>query len=301
MPLPLLQHGTPAVLQPITFDEPSMRVHPLVDKDKAEVLKFLAARPLHTVFLAGFIHDNGLISPMNRGTFYAARNERGLLEGVALIGHATLIEARSEAAIAAFAHIAQKDLQTSIILGEQEKTERFWSYFSQSGKTPRLVSRQLLLERQWPVGLHREVNGLRQATLDDLPVLLPVYAEMTIQESGINPQKTDPDGFRNRWARRIEMKRVWVWTEDQRLVFNANVICDTTDTIYLEGIYVHPQERGRGHGLGCLSQLSGHLLRRTRSLCLLVNEQNHGAQALYRAAGFKMRGYYDSIYLHEQN
>jgi uncharacterized protein len=301
MPLSLLQQGTAAVLQPLTFTERPLRLHPLVDEDKAEVLQFLAARPLHTVFLAGFILDNGLASPMNRGTFYGARNGYGLLEGVALIGHATLIETRSEAAIAAFAQIAQEDPHTSIILGEQEKAERFWGYFSQNGQTPRRVSRQLLFEQRWPVEAHKEVNELRQAVLDDLPVLLPVYAEMTVQESGINPQETDPHGFRNRWARRIEMGRVWVLMKNQRLVFNANVICDTTETIYLEGVYVHPQERGKGYGLRCLSQLSSHLLRRTKSICLLVNEQNNRAQALYRAAGFKMRGYYDSIYLHEKN
>jgi uncharacterized protein len=301
MVLPFLQQGTAAVLQPLTIDERSLRPHPLVDEDKAEVLQFLAARPLHTVFLAGFIHDNGLTSPMNRGTFYGVRNRDNQLEGVALIGHATLIETRSDAAIAAFARLAQKFTHASIILGEQEKTERFWSYFSQSGQTARRISRQLLFEQRWPVGARKKVNELRQAVLDDLPILLPVYAEMSAQESGVNPQEIDPQGFRNRWARRIEMGRAWVWVQDQRLVFNANVICDTTDAIYLEGIYVHPQERGRGYGLGCLSQLSSHLLRRTGSLCLLVNEQNYRAQALYRAAGFKMRGYYDSIYLDGKN
>jgi len=59
----------------------------------------LAERPLHTVCIAGFIRDNGLESPLNRGRFYACRNSEGLLEGVALIGHATLIEARTTRAM----------------------------------------------------------------------------------------------------------------------------------------------------------------------------------------------------------
>jgi uncharacterized protein len=301
MPLSLLHQEPAVVLQPLRFAERSVRLHSLVDEDRTEVLRFLAARPLHTVFLAGFIHDNGLVSPMNRGTFYAARNAHDQIEGVALIGHTTLIEARSEAAIAAFARVAQKAPNTNIILGEQEKAARFWRYYSQNGQTPRRVRRQLLLEQRWPVEARKGVKDLRLAVLDDLPVLLPLYADMILQESGINPQEKDPEGFRSRWSRRVEMERVWIWMENQRLVFNANVICDTTDAIYLEGIYVHPQERGRGYGLRCLSQLSSHLLRSTRSLCLLVNEQNHRAQSLYRAAGFKMRGYYDSIYLHQKN
>ncbi len=61
--------------------ESSVTVHPLTDEHKTEVLAFLAERPLHTVSLVSFIRDNGLISPLNRGTFYACRNEEGGLEG----------------------------------------------------------------------------------------------------------------------------------------------------------------------------------------------------------------------------
>ncbi|HVG20171.1 MAG TPA: GNAT family N-acetyltransferase [Blastocatellia bacterium] len=297
----ILQHGMAPVLQPLSLVERPLTLSPLVAGDKAETLRFLSARPLHTIFMAGFIHDNGLESPTNRGTFYGARNEQGRLEGVALIGSATLIEASSEAALAAFARLAQQAPHANLILGEQEKVERFWAYYSENGQTPRRMFRQLLLEQRRPVEMRDGVSELRLATLDDLPELLPVYGEMVFEESGVNPMESEPEGFRERWARRVEMGRVWVWMKGRKLVFNADVICDTTDVIYLEGIYVHPQERGRGYGLRCLSQLSSNLLKRTESLCLLVNEQNHGAQALYRAAGFKMRAYYDTIYLHQKN
>ena len=295
----ILQHETAAILQPLQIQERALRLLPLGAEDEAETLQFLAARPLHTVFLTGFILDNGMVSPMNRGTFYGARDEQGRLEGVALIGNATLIEARNDAALAAFASLAQRFPHISIVLGEKDKIGQFWDHFSQNGQTPRRVCRQLLLEQRWPVEMREGVSELRQATVDDLPTLLPVYAEMIVDESGVNPMEKDPEGFSIRWERRIEMGRVWVWIKGGKLVFNADVICDSTEVIYLEGIYVHPQERGKGYGLRCLSQLSSNLLRRSGSLCLLVNEQNHGAQALYRAAGFKMRGYYDTIYLHQ--
>src|ERR1044072_6130302 len=71
---------------------------PLGNESKAEVLQFLSARPLHTVVLGGLIMDNGLESELNRGTFYSYRNSVGRLEGVALIGHTTIVEARTDAA-----------------------------------------------------------------------------------------------------------------------------------------------------------------------------------------------------------
>src|SRR3982750_4150276 len=74
----------------------------LGETDSEEVISFLNIRPVHTVVMASFIRDNGIVSELNRGTFYGYRNQEGDLEGVALIGHSTLIESRSENAMIAF-------------------------------------------------------------------------------------------------------------------------------------------------------------------------------------------------------
>ena len=81
-----------------------LAARPLAAAEEAEVLSFLAARPVHTVTMASFIRDNGLVSPLNRGAFYGCRDAEGRLVGVALVGHATLVETESDAALAAFAH-----------------------------------------------------------------------------------------------------------------------------------------------------------------------------------------------------
>ena len=107
----------------------------------------------------------------------------------------------------------------------------------------------------------------------------------------------DPIGFRQRVAQRIKLGRIWVWIEQGKLIFKADVQSETPEQIYLEGIYTHPEERGKGYGSRCLSQLSRTLLANAGSLCVLVNEQNPKAQLFYRKAGYAMRGYYDTIYL----
>ena len=73
------------------------RVQVLTDADRQEVLEFLKLRPVHTVVMTSFINDNGLENPDNRGIFFGYRSLTGELEGVALIGHTTLVEARSAA------------------------------------------------------------------------------------------------------------------------------------------------------------------------------------------------------------
>jgi predicted GNAT family acetyltransferase len=124
---------------------------------------------------------------------------------------------------------------------------------------------------------------------------------MAHEESGVNPLERDPEGFRRRCARRIEMGRVWVWVEDDRLIFKADIISETPEVIYLEGVWVNPAERGKGYGLRCVSQLGRELLERTGSLSMLVNERNSKALSLYRRAGYKLRGCYDTIYLQPRN
>jgi predicted GNAT family acetyltransferase len=271
----------------------------LTEDDRNEVLAFLAERPVHTVCLAGFIRDNGLVSPHNRGTFYGCRNSEGRLEGVALIGHATLIEARTARAMEEFGLVAQGYQRTHMILGEKDKVEQFWNYYADEGQEMRLACRELLFELRYAMQVRDEVDGLRRATLEDLDKIAPVQASMAEEESGKNPMEIDPDGFLARCARRIEMGRVWLLEEDGRLVFKADIQADTPDVVYLEGVWVNPSERGKGIGRQCLRQLCQDLLVRTKSVCVLVNEENQRAHTFYRMCNFKMRGVYDSIFLQQ--
>lgn len=275
------------------------RVELLTDEHKAEVLAFLAERPLHTVYLSGFILDNGVVSLLNRGSFYSYRNGSGRLEGVALIGHAILFEIRSREALSAFVNLAQNSSRTHVLMGELEQVEHFWNLYSNGGQAPRLKCRELLFEQRFPVKVEKPVQGLRRATLRDLEMLLPVHAAMTCEETGVNPLEKDPSGFRLRVGRRIEQGRVWILMKDDRLIFKADVVSDTPEVIYMEGIYVAPQDRGQGIGRRCLSQLTRNLLARTKLVSLLVKEDNEGASEFYLKSGFKLRAYYDTIFLQQ--
>ncbi|MFN2411480.1 MAG: hypothetical protein ABR535_00275 [Pyrinomonadaceae bacterium] len=84
-----------------------LRATPLGGADKSETLDFLARRPVHTVVMTSFIIDNGIESELNRGKFFGYRGADGQLEGVALIGHSTLVEARTADALKALAFKAR--------------------------------------------------------------------------------------------------------------------------------------------------------------------------------------------------
>jgi predicted GNAT family acetyltransferase len=275
----------------------SLIVSELTEAETDEVIGFLAERPIHTVIMLGLIRDNGLSSEHNRGSFYGCRNSEGRLEGVALIGHATLIETRTRGAILEFALVAQIHNRLHMIMAEQEKVEQFWNAYADDGQPMRLACRELLFELKSAVEMPGKTEGLRLATIDDLHLIAPVHAALAEAESGINPLETDREGFLQRCARRISKNRVWVMVKNDRLIFKADIQAETPELIYLEGIYVSPEERGSGLARRCLTQLCKSLLTRTRSICLLANEENEAAQVFYRMCGFKRISNYDTIFL----
>ena len=262
-------------------------VEPLRARHAAEALAFLAERPLHTVAMAGFIRENGVESPLNRGGFYGSRNALGQLEGVALIGHATVFEARTEAALSALARRARDCASKYMITGERDEVERFWSYYAAESEAPRLVSHGVLMAQNLPAQDFGSAPDLRAATHDDLEAVVAANAGIILKEHGRDPLEHDPEGFRRRCSMRIERGKTWVWTENKRLLFKADLLVETPAATYIEGIYVCPEEKGRGYGRRGMSELARKLEGKTNALCGLVAKKNTMARAFYEMMGYR--------------
>src|SRR5881394_1026937 len=125
-------------IPPLMMQPPGLQK--LTEGETAEVLAFLAKRPLHTFVMASFIRDNGLMGKANRGHYYGYRNECGQLEGVALVGHLTLVETRSDAAMKSFAELTRGCGNAHVILGEWTKVGQFLDYYSTGAPTPRRLN-----------------------------------------------------------------------------------------------------------------------------------------------------------------
>ena len=275
----------------------TLSVDHLLNGEETEVLAFLAQRPIHTVAMTSLINDNGLESSLNRGTFYGCRDLNGRLEGVALVGHATLMETISDRALAALAHVAQQCTNTHMIMGEKERVADFWGHYEAAGREQRFACREWLFELSWPIEAREPVEGLRRATPAELDLVAPVQAQLAFLESGINPLCVDPRGFRERCLRRIQQGRTWVIIENSELIFKADVVSHTREVNYLEGIWICEERRANGMGVRIMSELLRRLLEDTKSVCLLVNETNELAMNFYRKCGFHFRATYETIFL----
>ena len=274
-----------------------LAAEPLTSDDQAEVLAFLSERPAHTFGLIGLIRDNGLVSPKNRGVFYACRDSRRNIEGVALIGYNTLLETRSDNSIRAFAHLARACPRIFLILGEEDVVQKFWSHYSGPERASAGAENYVLLKQSWPIEVREPVPELRLARPEDLELVVTAHALSGIEETGVDGRVQDPIGFPQRCARRIENGQTWVWINNDRLIFKVEILTDTPELIYLESMWIDPAERNKGYGLRCLAQLGRELLSRASAICLLVQEKNVAAQATYKKAGYKTIGYYQAIFL----
>ncbi|MEP7038298.1 MAG: GNAT family N-acetyltransferase, partial [Acidobacteriota bacterium] len=264
------------------------RLQLLTNADESEVLEFLAKSPVHTVVMTSFIRDNGLESADNRGKYYGYRSTKGTLEGVALIGHTTIIESRSTDSLQAFAIIARtSETPIHVMMSSGNTTETFWKYFTGDASQPRLVCEEMLFELNFPFLVQECQWDVRLAKAEELEQVAEAHAEVAFAESGINPLVRDREGFLKRALKRIEKERTFVVFEDGKLLFKADIVCEADDVYYLEGIYVAPEMRGKGIGASCLAKLSLELLSRKQHICMLTNIDFKSAHRSFEKAGYK--------------
>ncbi len=245
-------------------------------------------RPVHTVVMKSFISDNGLVSVDNRGQFFGYLNSQGILEGVALIGHTTLIETRSNEAITAFALQARiSETPLHIIMSDSKTTEKFWQFYAEANRKPRLSCMELLFELSFPFPVQNCDWNVRLAKADEIDQIAEAHAEVAFIESGVNPMEKDREGYLKRTMKRIEKGRTFVVFENDKLVFKADIVAETEDVAYLEGIYVAEEYRGRNVASQCLAAMSLELMTRVENICLLSNEEFKSAHRAFAKAGFK--------------
>ena len=267
---------------------PVNRLHLLTNANEAEVVEFLSVRPVQTVLMKSFIQDNGLEGSENRGKFYGWRSAQGTLKGVALIGHTTLLEVRSNDSLTAFALAARvSETPLHIVMADGNTTEKFWECYAAKQSQPRLTCTELLFELNFPFPVRESKWNVRLAESEEIDQVAEVHAEVAFIESGRNPMEKDREGFIRRTLKRIEMKRTFVVFENGKLVFKADIVAETSEVVYLEGIYVAPEYRGQDVASDCLAALSLQLLNWVTNICLLSNVEFKNAHRSFIKAGFK--------------
>jgi predicted GNAT family acetyltransferase len=140
--------------------------------------------------------------------------------------------------------------------------------------------------------------AVRQVRADELDAYLVAAIDMFIGEVGIDPRVGDGGrGYRRRVAGLIAAGRAWARFERGQVVFKAEVGSQSPSVGQIQGVWVHPDWRGRGIGTAGTATLAAAVVHTGRTASLYVNDFNTVARATYHRIGFTLVGMFATVLL----
>ena len=255
-----------------------------VEPERAQILAYCAEDPVERVFLED-------VARRGIGRFVGLE-EKGRL--VALC-HTGLNLVPSGRGCGGFAEAALR-ARARMLIGEQGAVGELWDALRSRLDPPREDRPgqpvYVTSEPPEPGG-----TGLREATVKDLPVLVPACAAAHEVELGVDPLRRDADGFRWRTRAQVEEGRSWIWEEDGVILFKAEASAWTPSAVQLQQVWTDPAARGAGNGGRGLRDLIRLLLERVPRVCLFVRADNEPAIRLYEKVGMTHALDYRSVLL----
>ena len=140
--------------------------------------------------------------------------------------------------------------------------------------------------------------AVRPVRVDELDAYLVAAIDMFIGEVGIDPRVGDGGrGYRRRVAGLIAAGRAWARFERGQVVFKAEVGSQSPAVGQIQGVWVHPDYRGRGIGTAGTAALAAAVVRSGRIASLYVNSFNSVARSTYARVGFNQVGTFATVLL----
>jgi ribosomal protein S18 acetylase RimI-like enzyme len=214
------------------------------------------------------------------------QNPFGEIEGVGYIGKKNFFYTTTYEALAYFTEIISKQPKGSLILcGEEiyDKFSRLIALYNREVGT--FCLENLMISSKNHQDLPK-TNFLRFANENDYQLILKANAEIIHLERGYNPLETQKKDFEESIANLIKKRKSMIWRENDDLVCKVDIGVITPKVVYLEGIFVSPNYRGKGVGFQCIQEVKNMFMKNGVSLSLLVKNENHSAVNLYKKLDF---------------
>ena len=269
----------------------------LTDHDRDEVLALCDRDPVANVFVSSRIRSTS-IDPSRLGGQLWGYPEGGPLAAICYSGaNLVPVEAGPEAVAAFAARARMQGRRCSSIVGPAHAVGPLWSLLEPSWGRPRdvrPVQPVLAMSRPSAIEPDPQVRVVRPRELD---VLLPSCIAMFTEEVGVSPIGGDGGAaYRARQADLIAAGRSFARIEpDGRVLFKAEIGAVTPYACQVQGVWVPPEARGRGHAVRGMAAVVQAGLRIAPIVTLYVNEFNMPARAAYRRVGFTQAGTFMSV------
>lgn len=267
-----------------------MRV--LNDRDHEDVHNLLDADPVRNVFVSSRLRASGL-DPDRLGAEMWGYVEDGSLTALCYAGANLVPIGTSPKAIWHFAEQARwRGRRCSSIVGPVEEVAELWRHLERHWGPARAIrERQPVLEIDTlPADIEPDPL-VRRVRLSEINLLYPACVAMFTEEVGVPPDANTADGgalYRSRTEELVRAGRSFARIEDGRVVFKAEIGAVTLGACQVQGVWVHPELRGRGCAVpGMAAVVRAALADIAPRVTLYVNDFNLPARATYHRVGFR--------------
>lgn len=275
----------------------SLPVRILDDRHRDGALAILDADPVANVFVSSRVHAVGL-DPGRLGAQMWGYVADGRLTSLCYSGANLIPISATPQALRAFAERARSQgRRCSSIVGPIAPVTRLWRMLGPYWGPPRVVRAvQPVMATSAPPRAEPD-PAVRRVSMRDFDLVYPACVEMFTEEVGVSPNSGDGGLlYRARVAELIRAGRSFARIEDGKVVFKAEIGAVTPYACQVQGVWVHPQLRGRGLSVNGMATLVGEALRTIApTVTLYVNDYNTRARAAYRHVGFTEVGTFMSV------
>jgi predicted GNAT family acetyltransferase len=269
----------------------------LTDRDRDEALAVCDRDPVANVFVRARLQASGL-DPLRLGAQVWGFRDSGRLESICYVGANMVPVEAGPAAVAAYAERARKQgRRCSSIAGPADAVGELWRRLEHYWDRPREIRDRQPLMAMASDPLVDPDPGVRLVRPSEVGILLPASIAMFTEEVGISPIGADGGAaYRARVTELVASGRSLAKIENGQVVFKAEIGAVTADACQVQGVWVPPHLRGRGHasrGMAAVVAFARSSLAPVVSL--YVNDFNLPARAAYRRVGFTEVGMFTSV------
>jgi predicted GNAT family acetyltransferase len=270
----------------------------LTPHDLPELHELLDRDPLVNLFVRNRVDSTRLQSRWLGGQVWGYF-ENGVLVSACHAGANVVPVEATRRALEMFAEqVLADNVRPSSVVGPRKTVLPLWRLLEPRwgpARSPRTDQPFMVLDRDSRITPDPRV---RPVLIDEFETIYPACVAMFTEEVGVDPEVNSRSGYRARVAQLISQGWSFAIIEDGQVVFKTEVGAATPYACQLQGVYVHPDLRGRGLAGPALAAVVQQV-RRTIApvVTLYVNDHNTVARQAYERVGFKQATTFASILL----
>jgi len=269
----------------------------LDDRDRVAALAICDVDPVANVFVASRIQALGL-DPGRLGAQMWGFADGGQLTSLCYAGANVVPVQASHAAVQAFADRAvRQGRRCSSLVGPSAAVTQLWARLRSHWGPPRDVRAvQPLMAIDGPPAVAPD-PAVRRVGQHEADILMPACIAMFTEEVGVSPLTGDGGAaYRARVTELIRSGRAFARICDGKVIFKAEIGAATPQACQVQGVWVHPEFRGRGLAAPGMAAVVNEARQAISPVVsLYVNDFNTPARAAYHRAGFTEVGEFMSV------